>query len=126
MDNVAFVVKYVLERSEDEPLVTRIKLYNALAEICGDEKEANHLARMAASLLEADQLCREFIFSEIQPPTVTLQQVSDACVVRGIPSISALATEIGCSRQVIYLAIERPTRYSKVYQAILSTLGLGA
>jgi hypothetical protein len=38
---------------------------------------------------------------------------------RGIVSLAALARRIGCSRPVIYFALENPKRYSRVYGRIL-------
>lgn len=54
---------FVLDRLTEAPLRTRCSLYRALAELCGDEREARELRALAAMLESADRRCREFAFA---------------------------------------------------------------
>lgn len=49
--------------------------------------------------------------------TVTLSNLKECCRKKEM-TVTALAEEIGCARPVIYFALERPGRYSRVYKAI--------
>ena len=42
---------------------------------------------------------------------------------KGIFSIAELARRVGCNRTVIYLALEKPTRYSGVHKSLANILG---
>ena len=42
---------------------------------------------------------------------------------KGIFSIAELARRVGCSRTVIYLALENPNRYSRVQKSIVDLIG---
>ncbi len=41
---------------------------------------------------------------------------------KNIPSITALAARIGCSRQAIYFALENPNRFSRAYEKIMEAI----
>lgn len=48
---------------------------------------------------------------------INLKAVRRHCLERGI-TVKQLAGIIGCSREAIYFAIERPERYGRVYGAL--------
>lgn len=55
---------------------------------------------------------------------VNKKNVRDAARVRGIWSMTELARRIPCSVPSLYFAIERPTRYGRVYRRIKELTGL--
>lgn len=42
---------------------------------------------------------------------------------KGIFSIAELARRVGCSRQAIYFAIEKPSRYPQVHRRVVKLIG---
>ena len=58
-----------------------------------------------------------------EPEKLSLASVKSRCKgIEGIGTITKLASLVPCSTPVIYFAIERPTRYSRVYSRILEIL----
>jgi len=49
---------------------------------------------------------------------VNKKLLREACQRRGIKSFSALAVELGCARNNIYEALERPHRMKRLYSKI--------
>ncbi len=56
------LIQFVLDAAEREPAARRGRIYDALAEICGDPSDADRLKELAAQLRAADANCREFMF----------------------------------------------------------------
>jgi hypothetical protein len=52
---------------------------------------------------------------------ITRSNLRTRCKARGL-TVTALAARIGSPRNMVYLAVETPTRYSGTYQRILSAL----
>jgi hypothetical protein len=57
------LIQFVLESAAEQPIRKRIVLYRGLARICGEEREARQLNRMADDLQESEKLHAELIFS---------------------------------------------------------------
>lgn len=54
MNQINYVIDYVLDKADSEPLAERIKLYEAAAELVADEAFAADLRRSAAALREVE------------------------------------------------------------------------
>lgn len=52
---------------------------------------------------------------------ITPQSLRARCKARNL-TITALAAKIGSPRNMVYLAVEKPTRYSGTYQRIVAAL----
>jgi hypothetical protein len=59
-DDFEFILRFVLEQAELQPLERRPRIYRALATICGDEWEARQLRRLADALENASVRRDEF------------------------------------------------------------------
>lgn len=57
------LIGFVLDKMASEPVGTRIDLYCALAEVCGDGIEAERMRGLASELGKADCACMEFNLS---------------------------------------------------------------
>jgi hypothetical protein len=55
------------------------------------------------------------MIAQKQIKKLTIREVRMRAARHGILSVSALAETIGCSRQAIYFALERPHRFSNVF-----------
>lgn len=64
--DLAELITFVMEASETLPLKRRARIISALAEVCGDPEEEKSLRQLAATLADADTLCRQFNFSFVQ------------------------------------------------------------
>jgi hypothetical protein len=60
------MMRVTLEASEALPSARRAKVLLGLADVCGDQVEAEKLRQQAALLSAADDLCREFNFNFVQ------------------------------------------------------------
>jgi hypothetical protein len=60
------MMRVTLEASENLPAARRVKVLQGLADVCGDQIEAEKLRQQAAILAAADDLCREFNFNFVQ------------------------------------------------------------
>lgn len=56
--------------------------------------------------------------AEMKEKKLTMRALRMRMAAVGILTVQELADKIGCSRESIYFAIERPTRYSRVYSKI--------
>jgi hypothetical protein len=54
MNPLQELIRFVLEKAEQEPLRRRAVIYRGLAAVCGDQLEAAHLNSVAADLERAD------------------------------------------------------------------------
>lgn len=62
VNHVEAIVEFVLEQVEDKPSHVRIKMYRALAHICGKEDESTKLNQMADTLESAELQAKQFKF----------------------------------------------------------------
>jgi len=53
---------------------------------------------------------------------ITLRELRMRAAAAGFLTMGSLAARIGCSRPSIYFALERPSRYPRVYQKILEVI----
>lgn len=60
------MIRVTLEASEKLPAEQRSRVLLGVADICGDQTEAEKLRQQAALLQAAENLCREFNFSFVQ------------------------------------------------------------
>jgi hypothetical protein len=63
VNHVEEIIAFVLENVANRPAPTQIKMYRALAHICGDEAECRKLNRMANTLSSAEKQYRQFKFN---------------------------------------------------------------
>lgn len=54
-------------------------------------------------------------------PRITPENLRARCAARQL-TITALAAKIGSPRNMVYLAVEKPTRYSGTYERIVAAL----
>lgn len=66
MNDREFLINFVLEKALAAPNAQRVRLYRALAVVCGDQQEGANLTALADSLEQTEKLCREFNFSFVQ------------------------------------------------------------
>jgi len=55
---------------------------------------------------------------------INKKSVKSACVKRGLGTITELAKQVPCSLTSIYFAMERPSRYPRVFARIRELTGL--
>jgi hypothetical protein len=55
----------------------------------------------------------------IRVKKVNKKLLREACEKHGVRSFSALARQLGCARVNIYMALERPSRLSRVYAKLV-------
>lgn len=60
------LVQFVLDQSLSLPVDKRVRIYKALANIAGDVNQCEVLLSLASKLSEAEENCRQFIFSFAQ------------------------------------------------------------
>ena len=65
---------------------------------------------------------RTKVSTEKSMKKLTLRQLRQRTAAKGLLTIRELARRIGCSRNSIYLAMERPSRYPLVFQKILEVI----
>lgn len=61
-ESLQTILDFCISKSELEPIRERVKLYRALANICGSPQLAAKLCHHADELEAADKRCREFAF----------------------------------------------------------------
>lgn len=70
MNNLTTILQFALEKAEQEPLPNRVKIYRAMARICGDPQDEAFLNQMAVTLERAEKFCADFKSSFVQKTTV--------------------------------------------------------
>jgi hypothetical protein len=68
MNEHEFFIEWALAKAAGEPLVRRVKIYRAMSDFVGGEKERESLLSLASELEEADRRCQEFAFKFSFPP----------------------------------------------------------